>query len=85
MVKQTVGGAKENSKIMAIPNLYKDSLDNLIDSSNTKSTDWPKPINKGSRNAVKSEDSLTGLLEWNCLDKDISDRSSKLAPKTEDF
>lgn len=39
VVKQTLGGSKENSEIMTIPNKYKDTLDNLIDSLNAKSLD----------------------------------------------
>lgn len=69
---------------MAIPNRYKDTSDELIDSLDVESPDQPGPIVKGSRNTLRSESSLTGLSEGDCLDKNISDRSSQLAPKTGD-
>ena len=84
VVKQAIGGAKGNSEIVAIPNKYKDTLDDLIDSSDVKSLDRLRPIDKGSHNAPKSEGSPMGLLEGDRLNKDVSDRSSWLAPKTED-
>lgn len=69
---------------MAIFYRYKNTLDDFIDSSNAKSLDWPRLIDKRLRNASRSEGSLTGLLEGDWLDKDISDRSFQLALKTGD-
>ena len=74
-----------NSKIVAIPNQYKDTLDDLLNSSNSKSLDWVRPVDKKSRNALMSEGSLADLSKWDCLDKDLLDRSSCLAPKTRDL
>ena len=57
------------SKIMAILNKYKDTLDDFIDSSDTESLDyldslnWPKLIDKGSRNPLKCTDDLATFLE----------------------
>ena len=54
---------------MAISNKYKDTLDDLIDSSDIKSSDQPKfpdrlgPIDKGTRNAPKSRSASPSLLE----------------------
>ena len=61
---------------MAIFNKYKNTLDDLIDSSNAESPNWPGPIDKGSRNASRSENSLTELLEKDCLNKNVSDKLS---------
>ena len=77
-----VRGAKGNSEIIAIPNRYKDTLSDLIDSSDAESLDWLRPIDKVSRNTPMSEGSPTELLEGDCLDKDISNGSLRLAPKT---
>lgn len=57
---------------MAISNKYKNTLDNFINNSDTKSLDWPGLIDKGSHNMPKSKSSLTIFLEEYCLDKDIS-------------
>ena len=69
---------------MAISNRYKDILDDLINSSDVESSDRLGPIDKGSCNLSRSERSLTRLLERDCLDKNILDKSSRLAPKTRD-
>ena len=82
-------GREEKSEIAAIPNKYKDSLDDLIDSSDTKSLDQPEfpnwlgPIDKGIRNAPKFRSASPSLLEEeeNCLDEDVLVTSLKLAPK----
>lgn len=66
---------KKNSKIVAISNKYKDTLDNFIDSSNPEFLNWLKPINKRLYNTNRYEGSLTGFLEKDCLDEDISDKS----------
>ena len=79
-----VGKAKGNSEIVVTPNKYKDTLDDLIDSSDAESPDWQGLIDKGSRNMPRFEDSLTGLLERDFLEKDISNRLSWLAFKTRD-
>ena len=82
-----VGGAEEKSEIVAIPNKYKDTLDNLIDSSNTKSPNHPNSLNwlglidKGLRNAPKSRDGSSTFSKKDCLDKDISITSLKPALK----
>lgn len=69
---------------MAICNRYKDTLDHFINNSDIESPNSPGLIDKRSRNTPKSEGSLTGVLEGNYLDKDVSDRSSWLARKTGD-
>lgn len=85
VVKQAVGGAEGSSELVAIPNRYKDTLDDLMDSSDTKSPDRPGPIDKGSRNAPRFEGSSMGLSEKDCLNEDVLNRSSGLTPKTGDF
>ncbi len=79
-----VGGAEGKSEIAAIPKKYKDTLDDFINSSDMKfpdkpdSPDWPRLIDKGSRNAPKSKDDSPTLLEEDRLDKDVP---LELAPK----
>ena len=74
-----------NIEIVAISNQYKDTLDDLIDSSDLESLDWVEQIDKKSRNAPMSEGSSADLSEKDCLDEDLPDRSSQLAPKTENL
>lgn len=77
---------------MAIPNKYKDTLDDLIDSSDTESPDQPEspdrlgPIDKGTRNAPRSRGASPSLSEEeeDRLDEDVLVTSLKLAPKTRD-
>ena len=69
---------------MAIPNRYKDTLDNLIDSSDPESPDRARPIDERSRNIPMSEGSSADCSEGDCLDEDLPDKSSRLAPKIED-
>ncbi len=77
VLKQAVGGAEGKSKIIAIPNKYKNTLDDLIESSDIESQDrpdspdWPRLIDKGSRNALQSRDGSPTLLEEDCLDEDV--------------
>ena len=81
VVKQAVKGAEGNSEIVAISNKYKKTLHYLIDSSDPKSPNWLRPINKRSQNTSRFEGSSTGLLEKFHLDKDISDSLARRAPK----
>ena len=80
---------EKKSEIAAIPNKYKDTLDDLSDSSNTKSLDHSDSpnrlelIDKGSRNIPKSRDSLSAFLQEDCLDKNILIISLKLLLKFE--
>lgn len=78
MVRGEVG----NSGIVAVSNQYKDTLDDLIDSSDSECLDWARSIDERSHNALISEGSSADLLEGDCLDKDLLDRLSQLAPKT---
>ena len=73
-----------NSEIVAISNRYKDTLDDLIDSSDPESPDRAGPIDERSHNAPMFEGSSADCSEGNCLDENLPDRSSWLAPKTED-
>lgn len=83
-VKQAVGRVGGQFKIMVIPNKYKDTLDNFIDGSDLESLDHPGPINEGSRNARRSENSSTRLLKGGHLDENVSDKSTCWAHETED-
>lgn len=78
-------GEEKNSEIVAIPNIYKDTLDDFIDNSDPESP--PGLIDKGSYNAPRSRSDSTGFLEEDYLDEDnsASDRSSRLAPKSKNF
>ena len=68
---------EEKSEIAAIFNKYKDTFDNLIDSSNIESLNyldspnWLELIDKRSCNIPKSRDGSLTFLEKDCLDKDI--------------
>ena len=92
VLKQAVGRGKEKSEIATIPNKYKDSLDDLIDSSNTESLDQPGspdrlgPIDKGLRNSPRSRGTSTSVSkkEEDRLDEDVLVTLLKLAPKTQD-
>ncbi len=72
-----IGEAKGNSEIAVIPNKYKDSFNNLIDSSNTESPDWldspdwPELINKRLRNALRSRGGSPTLSKEDRLDEDV--------------
>lgn len=69
---------------MAIPNKYKDTFNDFIDSLDIEFPDWLKSIDKWSRNAFRSEDSSTRFYKGNCLNKNVSKKLSRLAPKTRD-
>ena len=76
--KQTVGEVEGKSKIVAIFNKYKNTLNNLIDSLDTESLDcpdfsnWLGLIDKRSRNTLKSRGSSSTFLEEDCLNEDVS-------------
>ena len=78
---------KGKSEIAAIPNKYKDILDDLINNSNIESPDYLNFLNylglidKGSCNASKFRDSSPTFLEEDCLDNNISITLLELAPK----
>lgn len=84
-MKQRVRWGKRNSKIVVILNRYKDSLNDLINSSDLEFL--PRLIDKELRNAPKSKTNSIGFLKEDCLDKDVLtlDKSSRLVFKTEDF
>ena len=77
---------------MAIPNKYKNTFDDLIDSSDIDSPDQPEsldrlgPIDKETRNAPRFKGASPSLLEEeeDCLDQDVLVTLLKLALKTRD-
>ena len=79
------GGGVKNSEIVAIPNQYKNTLDDFIDNLDLKLPDWAGPIDEKSRNAPMSENSLADFLGKDCLDEDLLDKLSQLAPKIGDL
>lgn len=83
MVKQIIEEKKNNFKIIAISNRYKDILDGFINKSDPESL--LISINKGLCNMSRSKSSLIVLLKEACLDKDISalKRLLQLMPKTQ--
>lgn len=58
---QAIGGVEGNIEILAIPNKYKESLEDLIDSLNEESQDWPGPNDKGSCRAPRFKGNSRGL------------------------
>lgn len=70
---------------MAIFNKYKDSLNNLIDSSDLKSVNQAKPIDEKFCNTYRLKCNLTSLLEKNYLDKNVLNRSLQLVLITENL
>ena len=75
-------------EIAAIPNKYKDTFDDFIDSLDTKSPDQlesldrPEPIDKGTRNTPKSRGALPSFSKKDCLDKDVLVTALERLPKT---
>ena len=69
---------------MAISNRYKNTLDDLIDSSDVQSPNRVGPIDERSCNDPMSERSSADLLEEDYLHENLPDRLSRLAPKTKD-
>lgn len=74
---------KKKSGITAILNKYKNTFNDLIDSSDTKSPNWPTLIRKGSRNAPRSKGNIMGFSEEDCFDKDVLDTLLELILKTQ--
>lgn len=76
---------------MAIPNKYKNILDDLIDSLDIKSLDqpesldWLEPIDKGICNTLKFRSASPSLLEEDCLDENILVTVLERTPKIRDF
>ena len=73
-----------NSEIVTILNQYKNTLDDLIDSSDPESVDRAGAIDNKFRNAAMSEGSSANLSKGDCLDRDLPNKSSRLACKTRD-
>lgn len=59
---------------MAIPNKYKDILEDFIDSSDIEPLNMPRPVNKGPRNIMPGSKNPSTEPE---LEKNISDRSQQ--------
>lgn len=57
-------------------------MDNFIDSLDLESPDRLAQINKRSRNAFMSEDNSAGLSKGDCLDENLLNGLSQLAPWT---
>ena len=74
-----------NYGIVAILNQYRDILNDLIDSSDPESSYPAGPIAKKSRNTPMSDGNLADLSKGDCLDENLSNRSSRLAPKAENL
>ena len=81
-------GVKGKSEILAIFNKYKDTFDDLIDSLDMETPDWPNSlawprlIDKRSRNAPRSKSGSPTLSKDDCLDEDVP---VMLAPKIQAF
>ena len=70
-----------NFEIVAIPNQYKNTLDDFMDSPNPEFPDRVGPIDESSRNALMFENSSADLLKQDCFKENFLDRSSRLARK----
>ena len=79
---------ERKSGIATIPNKYKDTFDDLINSSDTESpdqpefSDWPRLIDKRTCNTPRSRGASPSFLEKDCLDKDVLVMALERAPKT---
>ena len=71
VLKQALKEVKRKIKIMIIFNRYKDTLENLIYSSNIKLLDMPRLVDKGARIVMSSFKDLSTEFE---LDKNLLDR-----------
>lgn len=86
-----VAEVEEKSEITTIPNRYKDTLNDLIDSSNIESSDWPNSsdrtglINKGSCNTFRPSDGSSTLSKDDRLHDNISVTSLELMSRIQDF
>ncbi len=87
VLKQAFGRVEKKSEITAIPNKYKNTLDDLIPSSvtesqdRTNSPDRPETINKRLCNPSRSRGGSPTLLEKDCLDKNVPVTSLEPTPK----
>lgn len=61
--------------MVAIPNRYKNTLDDFIDSLDPEFLDWPRLIDKKLHNMPKTKNSLVGFLLENYLNEDVLDKS----------
>ena len=72
-----VRGIEKKSEITAIFNKYKKTLDNLINSSDIESSNYPdspnwlRLIDKKSYNILKSRDSSPTFSKEDCLNKNV--------------
>ena len=68
VIKQAVGGAKQKSEILAIPNQYKDTLDDLVDSSDLEHPEMLRPNGQRQRdptpNLGDNDDPPVGQEEY---------------------
>ncbi len=69
--KQTIGGGQEKSEILSIPNKYKDTLKDLVDSSDVEHPPIPRQIDLPSNDIPGSKDDLRNPE----MDNVFSDRS----------
>ncbi len=78
VIKQAVGGRQEKAEILAIPNRFKDTLDDLVDSSNDSSDTEPsailRQVDVSSDDIPGPGDSASGLEEGRDISKNGSQR-----------
>lgn len=74
VLKQAIGGAEGKTEIMAIPNRYKDTFEDLLNSSDIKPPNMPRPVDKKLHNVMLGSENLPTELK---LDKNISDGSQR--------
>lgn len=72
VLKQVIREVETKTEIMVIPNRYKDTFNDLIDSSDIKPLNMPRLVNKGLHNVMLSSENPSNRPK---LDKNISDRS----------
>ncbi len=71
VLKQAIGGGQEKSEILSIPNKYKDTLEDLVDSSDVEHPAIPRQIDLPSDDIPGSKDDPSNLK----MDDVLSDRS----------
>ena len=68
VIKQALGGVEQKSKILAIPNRYKDILDDLVDSSDLEHPEMLHPNGQRQRNSTPNlgddDNPLVGQEEY---------------------
>ena len=78
VIKQAIGGAEQKSEILAIPNQYKDTLDDFVDSSNLEHPEIMRPKSQRQRDPMPNfEDNDNCLIGQEKYRKEREVKASK--------